>query len=200
MSETIRNEENPNLVGVLLAAGASSRLGQPKQLVNYNGVPLVCHAVSQALGFCDAGLTVVTGACHDDVFTALDHLPVRVVFNSGWPEGIGSSIRQGVTSVGPDVCAILLITCDQPAISSHDLRNLVNAWKCRPDRVAAAGYAGTTGVPAIFPSSFRKELQGLNGDRGAKNIIDAAEDVSVVDMPNALFDVDTPDHLDKLNG
>lgn len=184
---------------MLLAAGASSRLGQPKQLVNYNGVPLVCHAVSRALNFCDAGLTVVTGACHDDVFTALDHLPVRVDFNSGWPEGIGSSIRQGVTTIGPDVRAILLMVCDQPAISSHDLRNLVNAWKCRPDRVAAAGYAGTTGVPAIFPSSLRKELQGLNGDRGAKKIIDAAEDVSVVDMPNALFDVDTPDHLDKLN-
>ncbi len=200
MSETIRNEENPNLAGVLLAAGASSRLGQPKQLVNYNGVPLVCHAVSQALGFCGAGLTVVTGACHDDVAAALDHLPVRAVFNSGWPEGIGSSIRQGMTTVGPDVRAILLMVCDQPAISSHDLRNLVNAWKCRPDRVAAAGYAGTTGVPAIFPSSLRKELQGLSGDRGAKNIIDAAEDVSVVDMPNALFDVDTPDHLDKLNG
>lgn len=200
MSETTNNEEKLNIAGVLLAAGASSRLGQPKQLVNYNGVPLVGHAASQALEYCDAGLTVVTGAHHDEVLTALGNLPVRVVESPSWREGIGSSIRQGVTFVAPDVRAILLMVCDQPAVSSRDLRRLVEAWTCRPELVAAAGYAGTRGVPAIFPSNMREELLGLNGDHGAKKIIDAAEYVSVVEMPNASFDVDTPDHLDKLRG
>ena len=200
MSETTNNEEKLNIAGVLLAAGASSRLGQPKQLVNYNGMPLVCHAASQALEYCDAGLTVVTGAHHDEVLTALGNLPVRVVESPSWREGIGSSIRQGVTFVAPDVRAILLMVCDQPAVSSRDLRRLVEAWTCRPEFVAAAGYAGTRGVPAIFPSSMREELLGLDGDYGAKKIIDAAEYVSVVEMPNASFDVDTPDQLDKLRG
>jgi molybdenum cofactor cytidylyltransferase len=198
VSETTNNDETLNIAGVLLAAGTSSRLGQPKQLVDYNGVSLVCHAARHALGYCDAGLTVVTGAHHDEVLAALGNLPVRVVGNPGWREGIGSSIRQGVQSVAPDVRAILLMVCDQPMVNSRDLRRLLEAWKCRPGFVAASAYAGTKGVPAIFPSGLRKELLNLNGDHGAKKIIDAADDVSVVEMPNASFDVDTPDHLDKL--
>jgi len=198
VSGTIKNEKNSNIAGVLLAAGGSSRLGQPKQLLIYNGVPLVYHAASLALDYCDAGLTVVTGACHDEIVAALDRLPVGVVYNPGWLEGIGSSIRRGVASVDPGARAILLMVCDQPSITAEDVRNLVHTWKRNPDCVTAAEYAGTRGVPAIFPCSLRQRLLGLKGDRGAKKIIDAAADISVVDMPNALFDVDTPDHLGKL--
>ena len=200
MSDSVENSDNPKIAGILLAAGASSRLGRPKQLVTYNGTPLVCHAASQALAFCDAGLIAVTGAHHDDVAAALEGMFVKVVYSSGWSEGIAASIRQGVTSIRADADAILLMVCDQPLVTSKDLRNLVNAWNSNPERIAAAEYGGNRGVPAIFPNSLRESLLSLSGDRGAKGIIDATRGVSVVPMPHALFDVDTPEHLNKIDG
>jgi molybdenum cofactor cytidylyltransferase len=191
-------EEHPLIAGVILAAGGSERLGQPKQLIDHGGVPLVVEAVKQAIDYCDAGLTVVTGARHDDVANVLDHQSINLIHNSGWGEGMGSSIRRGVASASSDANAILLLVCDQPFLSAADIGNLVDAWKARPDRIAAAGYAGTQGVPAIFPAVYRESLLDLRGDRGARGIIEAAPAVSIVDMPNAQFDIDTPADLEKL--
>ena len=95
-----------DLAGVLLAAGASVRLGRPKQLVEFDGSPLVRHAAAKAVNVCGSGLVVVTGAHHQEVVAALDSLPVRAVYNPSWREGIGSSLRQGVTAVNPDAGAI----------------------------------------------------------------------------------------------
>jgi molybdenum cofactor cytidylyltransferase len=195
-----KNVEIPKIAGVLLAAGASRRLGEPKQLVMYNSSPLVRHAASLALQVCDAGLIVVTGAHHDAIVAALEGLPVQAVYSADWPEGIGASIRQGIASVHRDVGAILLTVCDQPFVSTEDIRNLFTAWKRNPDRIAAAGYSGTRGVPAIFPAHLRQKLLHLQGDRGAKNIIDTAAEITVVPMPNGSFDIDTPDQLHRLRG
>jgi molybdenum cofactor cytidylyltransferase len=191
-------QKSPQIAGILLAGGASRRLGRPKQLVSYNGRPLVCHAARQTLAFCDAGLIVVTGAHHEAISAALDGQRVEVKFCSDWSEGIGASIRRGVASVGPGVGGFLLTVCDQPLITSEDIQNLVNTWRRDPQCIAAAGYAGINGVPTIFPGRLRGQLLRLHGDHGAKSIIDAADDTSVVPMPNAHFDVDTPDHLDRI--
>jgi molybdenum cofactor cytidylyltransferase len=190
--------DKPPLAGVLLAAGSSTRLGQPKQLIAFNGVPLVVHAAKQALDQCDAGLIIVTGACHEAVVEVLNDLPVRAIYNPNWREGMASSIRTGVTGIAQDAGAILLMVCDQAMIDRTDIAGLVSAWKLEAHQIAAAGYAGSHGVPAIFPDRFRAGLLKLHGDRGAKSIIDAAANVSVVDMPNAEFDLDTVDQLENL--
>jgi molybdenum cofactor cytidylyltransferase len=196
-----KNQANARafLAGVLLAAGSSRRLGRPKQLLIFKGAPLVVHAAKQALDFIDAGLIVVTGAAHDEVIGALEGLPVRAVYNPHWREGIGSSIRQGVATISADVGAILLMLCDQPAISPEDFDRLVRAWRHDPDRITAAGYGNGCGVPAIFPRRYREQLLTLTGDRGARQIIENSEKITVVDMPNAELDIDTPEHL-KLIG
>ncbi len=187
-----------DLAGVLLAAGASVRLGRPKQLVEFDGSPLVRHAAAKAVNVCGSGLVVVTGAHHQEVVAALDSLPVRAVYNPSWREGIGSSLRQGVTAVNPDARAILLMLSDQPALTQSDLERLARAWVSRPSRIAAAEYGGSLGVPAIFPVEYRQRLTQLHGDRGAKLLIEKADDVTVVEMPDAAFDLDTPDDLVKL--
>jgi len=190
-----KEKQKQSLAGVLLAAGSSTRLGRPKQLITINGTPLIVHAARQALDQCNAGLIVVTGAGHEAVVEALNDLPVRSIYNPNWREGMASSIRRGVMGIEHDASAILLMVCDQAFIDKNDMARLVSVWKLDSNRIAAAGYAGSRGVPAIFPCRFRANLLSLRGDCGAKSIINEASNVSVVDMPNAEFDVDTADHL-----
>jgi molybdenum cofactor cytidylyltransferase len=105
----------------------------------------------------------------------------------------------GTNKIDARCQAIMLMLCDQPRISRADFSSLVDAWISRPERIAAAKYAGGCGAPAIFPLSFRDELMYLRGDEGAKQIIKNAQSVSAVKIPNAEFDIDTPDDLGKLN-
>ncbi len=199
MSDKSQTQMIQGLAGLVLAAGPSTRLGRPKQLVSYRELTLVAHVVNQALDYCGAGLVVVTGAHHEQVIAALNGLSIEAVYNPDWREGLGSSVRTGATQFAPDCQAIMLMLCDQPAISRADFSSLVNAWTSRPERIAAAEYAGTCGVPAIFPMSFREDLMSLKGDQGAKRIINRAQRISTVKMPSAEFDVDTPDDLSALN-
>lgn len=199
MSDKSQTQMIQGLAGLVLAAGPSTRLGRPKQLVSYRELTLVAHVVNQALDYCGAGLVVVTGAHHEQVIAALNGLSIEAVYNPDWREGMGSSVRTGATQIAPDCQAIMLMLCDQPAISRADFSSLVNAWTSRPERIAAAEYAGTCGVPAIFPMSFREDLMSLKGDQGAKGIINRAQRISTVKMPSAEFDVDTPDDLSALN-
>ena len=106
--------------------------------------------------------------------------------------------RGGVAAADPDADALLLTLCDQPDIRAEQLGTLVAAWRATPDNVAAAAYAGTRGVPAIFPARCREALARLGGDRGAQAVIAAEPDVTVVDMPEAAFDVDTPEDARRI--
>jgi molybdenum cofactor cytidylyltransferase/nicotine blue oxidoreductase len=181
----------------VLAAGESRRLGRSKQLLEVDGQPLVLRAVRAALEQCAAGVVVVTGAVHDEVAAALTEMPVTIVRNDDWREGIGASIRCGVSAVGDTAC--LLMLCDQPDVGAAQLAALVDAWRARPEHIAAAGYAGVRGVPAVFPPRCRDALAGLHGEHGARRLIEAETDVTVVDMPAAAFDVDTPADARRLN-
>lgn len=191
-------EARPHVAGVLLAAGDSSRLGTPKQLLEYRGEPLVVRAARAALDVCPAGLVVVTGARHDAVAAALAGLPLLVRHNPDWAEGMGASVRCGVAAVPAAARGILLWVCDQPRVGAGQLGALVAAFGAAPDRIAAAAYAGTAGVPAVFPAAYRDALAALQGRRGARAIIADAAGVTRVDMPEAASDVDTPDDVAQL--
>lgn len=199
MNQPSHSQMTQGLAGLVLAAGASTRLGRPKQLVLYRRLTLIEHVVNHALEYCGAGIVVVTGAYREQVNKALGALPVETIYNPDWREGMGSSVRTGVMRIDRDCRAIMLMLCDQPTISRADLSSLVNAWTSRPEHIAAAEYAGTWGVPAIFPKSFREDLLCLSGEQGAKRIINGAPCISTVKIPSAEFDVDTPDDLGTLN-
>ena len=188
------------LAGIVLAAGASERLGQPKQLLEWHGTTLVEHAVSTLLQVCNNNITVVVGAGADDIRASLKNTPVAITSNSDWRSGMASSINAGMgwaASTAAD--AVLIALCDQPLISSNDLARLVRAWHKHPEFVTASAYAdGIAGVPAIFPVSSWPQLLQLSGDEGARKLLRGQTDVTIVDMPTAALDIDTPGDLQRL--
>ncbi len=177
------------IAAVLLAAGGSSRLGRPKQLLEHDGEPLVRRAARAALGAGVDELVVVTGAEAAAVEAALDGLPLRRVRNDDWRQGLGRSIACGVEAVAAD--AVLLLLADQPAVDAALLRELLAAGREGHRRVACA-YAGGLGVPALFAGGADREaLLALEGDGGARGLL-AADRTSVHAIPaeQAAFDVD----------
>jgi molybdenum cofactor cytidylyltransferase len=184
------------LYGVLLAAGASTRFGSPKQLVRVAGRPLLHAAVTRASEVTGNALIVVLGAGAAELAPLLRHSPGSLVINHEWREGLASSIRAGVARLPPACTGVLLLLADQAAVTTDDLKRLAGTWRKQPQCVAVALYAGTMGVPAIFPRNMFRELAELRGDVGARALLRRNADRLVrVPMPSAAIDIDTPEDL-----
>ena len=188
-----------NLHVLVLAAGASTRLGQPKQLVRLAGRPALHRVVTQAVALAGHAVTVVIGAHSRELTRLLTHSPASVIVNRQWEQGISSSIRHGIASLPPGCDAVLVLLGDQVAVSAEDLRRLASAWKGQDSVIAASVYRQQIGVPAIFPRWCFGELTRLRGDRGAKEVLERnAHRLVHVSMPNAAVDLDTPEDLAAL--
>ncbi len=161
----------PSLHVIVLAAGASTRFGSPKQLVRINGRPLLHLAVSRAVEIAGHAVTVVLGANAVDLAPLLGHTAADIVINRDWAEGMGSSVRIGIARVPAAADAALLMLADQPAVTTEDLRRLVGTWRRQTQCIVAAQYSGTTGVPAIFPREDFTALSALRGDAGARALL-----------------------------
>jgi molybdenum cofactor cytidylyltransferase len=184
------------LYAIVLAAGASTRFGSPKQLVRIGGRPLLHTVVTRAAEVTGNALIVVLGAGAAQLAPLLKHSPGAVIINRHWREGLASSIRAGVARLPPSCDGALLVLADQAAVTTDDLRRLAGTWRRRPQCIAAALYAGTAGAPAIFPRSVFRELAALRGDAGARSILRRSPDRLVrVPMPAAEIDLDTPEDL-----
>lgn len=178
------------VAAIILAAGASRRMGQPKQLMELDGEPLIHRAARIALQAGYAPTLVVLGHQAEAVGAALSGLPCTAVINVAWDEGIASSIRAGINAVPQSAGAALFLACDQPAVDADFLRNLNNAHRLESGRIVAAAYAGTVGIPALFPRRCFEALKGLAGDRGARALLENA-DVLSVPLLGGEMDIDT---------
>jgi len=175
---------------VVLAAGASRRMGSAKQLLLWEGTPLVCRAVRSAQAVVGDRVLVVTGCCAQEVRDALASTGVRSVHNTQWNEGVASSLRVAVSALPEDCDGVLFCSCDQPGIGAPQLQALLDA-RCG-DKVVAAGYADTVGIPACFPRSRFEALSSLSGEHGAKALLNAEHDLVEVAIAQAKFDLDEP--------
>ena len=188
------------VTAVILAAGGSSRYGQCKQLVEIDGSSLLRLAVNRLSAlFPFDRINVVVGANSDAVVQALSGLPVNMVHNKHWQQGLASSLKAGLNSVQPDCPAIMITLCDQAVVTEEHLRRLLDQWLACPSDIAASVYAGTIGTPAIIPAQFYPQLLALEGDAGAKSILKSnPERVRTIAIPEAEFDLDVPADLEKL--
>jgi molybdenum cofactor cytidylyltransferase len=186
---------------ILLAAGNSSRMGAPKQLLDFRGKHLVRYVAEsvQAAG-CDP-VIVVVGAYEHEVRAALTGLPVEVVVNERWPEGMGTSIQTGLRALeeqninnGVTVKGAILALADQPFVTAEFLCGLAAKHRESGKQIVAAQYSGTAGVPAFFACEAFPLLMALKPDQGCKSVIlgHPAEAV-LVDCPEAAMDIDTPE-------
>lgn len=178
---------------VILAAGASTRLGQPKQLLEFRGEALLHRTARIALRFCEPVL-VVLGFKAERMQGVLRDLPVRCVRNLDWEEGMGSSLRVAVTALPLDARAALFLVCDQPALEETLLERFLQLHREHPGRRIASGYGGTRGIPALLPCQDFDALLALRGDRGARGLL-LDEAVLEVAFPGGELDLDVPADL-----
>ena len=190
-----------SLSAIVLAAGGSSRYGRCKQLVEIDGASLVRLAGDKLSSlFSHDRIGVVVGANSEAVAQSVSDLPVNVVLNEHWQQGLASSLKAGLNSVEPGCQAVMITLCDQALVTEDHLRRLLDLWLADPTRIIAGGYAGTIGTPAVIPAEFYPQLLALEGDAGAKSVLkNNAGRVRTVAIPEAEFDLDVPADLEKLD-
>jgi molybdenum cofactor cytidylyltransferase len=203
-----------NVAAVILAAGGSSRLGQPKQLLTFRDETLVGRAIRAAAEAGCEPILVVVGDTGNEIRRTL---PIRdsriasspsqhervvcptVVENEEWRRGIGTSIRRGLEQLSKESEAVVLLTCDQPFLDGSIVRQLIAAREVTGKPIVASSYANTLGVPALFDRSCFDALLALPDDSGAKMLIASRpNDVTAIAFEDGAIDIDTPADFQRL--
>ncbi|HET9278132.1 MAG TPA: nucleotidyltransferase family protein [Flavitalea sp.] len=191
-----------NIGLILLAAGESSRLGRPKQLLLFNGKTFLQHTIQVASASNAQQIIVVLGAHADAIEKEIEGIDVRIVKNTEWEEGMASSIRCGVRAfkeITSEAQGVILMVCDQPFVTASLLNELINAHQTTGKSIVACSYEDTFGPPAFFHRSLFEELLQLKGDVGARGIVrQHTEDVEVIPFPKGIYDVDTETDYEKI--
>lgn len=193
-----------NVGAVILAAGSSSRMGVPKQALQFQGTSLLRRAALAPFGAGCRPVVVVTGAHADLCRRELYGLDVSEAFNAAWETGMASSVRAGIEHLirlDANVAAAVLLLCDQPHVNSEVISSLLAAYHEIGRPVIASTYGGSFGVPALFGRTLFNELIQLEGASGAKEIIKRhASDAHFLPFPEGGVDVDTPHDFSCLTG
>ncbi|HEX4911211.1 MAG TPA: nucleotidyltransferase family protein [Permianibacter sp.] len=180
---------------LLLAAGGSTRLGRPKQLLTRNGVPLMRRMAEAALATQPLQLHVVIGAQAAAMREALDGLPVRVLENVNWRSGLASSLQLAACNVPATSGRLLVLACDQPQLGADQLQQLLAA-PVAESTVVATDYGADVGIPVVMPLSLLQQANRLQGDSGLKRLWQARS-LHRIHLPELAWDVDTPADLQQ---
>jgi len=175
-------------------------MGSPKQLKNYNGKPLVRHAADTALASVCSPVIVVLGANAAEIRPSLGDLPVAIVENARWAEGMGTSIQTGVQFAEErKLDAVILALADQPLVTARVYNRLVTEQEAAGKPIVTSEYAGTVGVPVLFTSEYFQHLLALRPEQGCKGVILAHQAMTLrIACPEAEADIDTPQDLHRL--
>lgn len=181
---------------LLLAAGGSTRMGQPKQLLPWGNQTLIEHQI-QTLQKTGNPVNVVLGSNSDLIIPVIEKFPVTIFINTDWKRGIGSSISLGISQIiqkNPDVNGVLITLLDQPLITTTFIEKILATYLPGSQQILVShSTSGWTGVPVLFDKCYFKELTELRNDEGAKKIIRRHEEnVILLDGDERLEDIDTP--------
>jgi len=191
-----KNSDLRNSVAVIiLAAGTSSRMGQPKQLLSYRGETLISYVIKCAIASSANLVITILGANGDRIEDNIGSFPITILKNNVWNEGISSSIRCGISYVEKyfsEIEAVIFLTCDQPFISTNLIDKIIDCYDADSQPIIASQYATTIGIPVLFPRILFPEIIQLKGDRGAKKIIERYRDrLKTIYFSRGEIDLDT---------
>jgi molybdenum cofactor cytidylyltransferase len=187
---------------IILAAGSSSRLGQPKQLLDFNGKTLLETAIDAAQKSLAQFCVLVLGANSNLISERVGHLKVDQVINENWENGMASSMQKGLKYLmeksAPD--QVILMLSDQPFVDSNIINSLIKNKINTHSEIIACRYNGTFGVPVLFTKKYFPELLSLNGNEGAKKLVMAhQDDLLTIEFPLGAIDIDTMEDYQRLN-
>jgi molybdenum cofactor cytidylyltransferase len=187
---------------IVLAAGSSSRMGSPKQLLSYQDKSLLANTIDAAKKTGDGIVVVILGGNYPVIAENIEHTGVKLIYNPDWEEGMSSSIRAGLSALMEeyhDLEGVILTVCDQPFISASLLNVLLGKADTTGKSIVASAYGGTLGTPVLFTQKHFGDLTGLRGKEGAKMLIKKYEaQVASVPFENGEIDIDTMDDYNKL--
>lgn len=192
-----------SVAAIILAAGASRRLGQPKQLLMHGGETLLARVVRLAKDAGAAPILIILGANSQLIRKTVAMTDAILVSNEEWEKGIATSIHAGINALGAtasNVDGALILTCDQPRLTTAHLRTLIDRF-CAQDKptIVASAYAGVLGIPAAFPRMAFANLLALKGDKGARSLLaDPPCPLIAVAFTGGEVDIDQPEDLAQL--
>ncbi|MCH2218280.1 MAG: nucleotidyltransferase family protein [Flavobacteriales bacterium] len=187
---------------LILAAGASKRIGKPKQLLPYKESNLLLEKIKQFQSVEKVQVFVVLGAYFKEIIPMLRELPVKVVMNENWKEGMGSSLSKGIELIKKKELfdRVLITLSDLPLMESSHYEDMIELSKNTGKRIIQTTYEhGAAGVPAIFDKSLFRRLSQLTDENGAKSLIKTyKKEVLELRSKTPFFDVDTLEAYQQL--
>jgi molybdenum cofactor cytidylyltransferase len=189
---------------LILGAGGSSRLEQPKQLLEYKGKTLIENSIDTALETHLGPVYVILGSHGQEIALRLKKYKreIRIIQNQNWEQGVSSSIRLGLKEIEkeePGIYGIIITLVDQPLINLSHLVNMIRSHFSFGKKIIASGYGGSFGVPAFFHRKMFPYVEKLEGDQGAKSIISKLKlDVHIMPNPDAELDIDSEEDYKNL--
>jgi molybdenum cofactor cytidylyltransferase len=204
MTNNLEKRAGSDICVLVVSAGQSSRLGQPKQLLRYQGQSLIRRAVQTAIESSAGNVLVVLGAHAERMEEEIADSTAHRVINTGWQEGMASSLRCGVRELEdryPETAGVILMVCDQPHVTSALLNDLIKVHRETGKPIVTCSYDNTFGPPVFFHKTLFPELLRLRGDVGARGVIRKyANEVEAVPFPLGAIDVDTVADFKRLSG
>lgn len=180
---------------VILAAGNSSRMGRPKQLLPFNGSTLIRRITAEAVKVSDHAVAVVLGACQEVIAPEIKEFDILTVVNEEWQQGMGKSISVGLkalTDKHPAITRVILVVADQPYVTAELFEKMIRQQLSSGKGMIACAYDGITGTPVLFSHKYFQALLNLGGEAGARKIVQQhPADVDVVTFEAGAIDIDT---------
>ena len=185
---------------IILAAGNSSRMGEPKQLMMYKNKTFLQHIIGEAKNAGLEPVICVTGYRSEFITTSITGMGISIVDNKNWREGMGTGIAAGIKQLLiSDVDSVILAVSDQPHVSSDLFETMQKQRDQSGKGIAACAYAGTLGTPVLFGKKYFDQLKSLSGNQGAKNIVKLnMPDVFSVEFEKGKIDIDTKEDYENL--
>jgi len=185
-----------------MAAGSSSRMGEAKQLLPWKEATLIEDVIAKTLQLNTVKTVVVLGANEDKIVPKITSYPIEVIYNIEWEKGLGNSIAFGIYHIKKnyDVDGVLVTLADQPLIEATYLKVMIDLFETDKNQIIATKYQnGKLGVPALFDKSYLLELSIIDGDKGAKSILEKYTNSVITTQINTnVFDIDTDEDYKRL--